>query len=1089
MADRGGSFDGMGNRALLSLFRSGKLQRKARVSQPDDPLEHEADVAAETGEARGLVASSVPPPNPFDTHQVLSGLEAGEPLHRDVQGLMESRFGEPFDDVRVHTGDRAAEAADSVQARAFTVGSNVVFGAGEFAPESTEGRRLLAHELTHVVQQRSPGGTPAPESTTEAEADRAAHDAESGGPVAVESGAHPGEIQRQPFPSSTVPGSRVKSRMVYVDEKPMASIVAAETMTKTGQHWDEAKKVYSVSVAVGGFFIDRHTHWKKADGADANAGDKTIVISGTDKNASVESITINGKGSGKQQPKQPKQQPPPKPPEPKDEPAQDQKDEKAAETKPSTGGDRVKKVEQKSNNDPKGALQDAEDLSPGELKTMGSGTRKNLLDAAAQAPRGSTGSQVTKDIITTTPDRDAGALSDALQADGGKLLEDLKSKTDPQTAAELDEAAKDLAARRIDATEPDPGKDIVELTPEMKKKADEIRALFKKMGKKRTYDLDEVRVDENWPIVKTGMEQKFQTELRNLDYDVRKWNEEHGDSASDIASGARDEANKAFEKMRSAKTERELYEGWKAATHALWRANQMMDAKRTLGRFESSVQSWNESQSGLAAIAAVPSHVLGGVSRDRPNEIAAETRTQVDAALAQLRDAKTREEKIEAATRLKQILADANFKLTGHKEEVEEGAERLIIGVEVVAATTVIILAPEVAIPGMLIGAGLGAAREGAQKIDDPNHKFSGRAVFDSAVVGTVLAPLAANSAVVAYVVLPGAGIYSASGEIQKGHFVTAGFDVVTSLAPVGIKATTGRGPALPSARSLRASTLVLVLEASSRGVENVPGLGGHSPTASIPRGPEVAWVLEAPGTSSRTPGGIILPGETSVSPDVTPGFEFGVPSPKPPAPTWATVQPGSFTPTYIPFTVNIAPPTQAATPEDAAFDQSFDATFSQTPVGTQGVFQTTQRLVRGNLGERLGTEALASMGHTVLMYKPSILGTNQGGIDMVTRHNGVLHFVDNKALTRSGNVSSVSALTTNFAQNLAQTRAEFAQIATDPARPPAERAIYQQAVNDIDSGNYVRVVTNANVSRDNQVPTGVTSNLTSQGIGFINVR
>ncbi len=83
------------------------------------------------------------------------------------------------------------------------------------------------------------------------------------------------------------------------------------------------------------------------------------------------------------------------------------------------------------------------------------------------------------------------------------------------------------------------------------------------------------------------------------------------------------------------------------------------------------------------------------------------------------------------------------------------------------------------------------------------------------------------------------------------------------------------------------------------------------------------------------------------------------------------------------------------AAPEEAAFDQSFAATFSPGPVGEQGPYQTTQRLARGNLGERLGTEALASMGHTVLMYKPSILGTNQGGIDMVTRYNGVLHLVE----------------------------------------------------------------------------------------------
>ena len=51
---------------------------------------------------------------------------------------------------------------------------------------------------------------------------------------------------------------------------------------------------------------------------------------------------------------------------------------------------------------------------------------------------------------------------------------------------------------------------------------------------------------------------------------------------------------------------------------------------------------------------------------------------------------------------------------------------------------------------------------------------------------------------------------------------------------------------------------------------------------------------------------------------------------------------------------------------------------------------------------------------------KPIILGTNQGGIDFVTIRNGVVHLVDNKALTRSGNVASVSSLTTNFPKNLA---------------------------------------------------------------------
>ena len=68
---------------------------------------------------------------------------------------MEARFGHDLSGVRVHHDRKAAKAARAVQARAFTVGRNVIFGPGEYAPGSQEGRRLLAHELAHVVQQRT----------------------------------------------------------------------------------------------------------------------------------------------------------------------------------------------------------------------------------------------------------------------------------------------------------------------------------------------------------------------------------------------------------------------------------------------------------------------------------------------------------------------------------------------------------------------------------------------------------------------------------------------------------------------------------------------------------------------------------------------------------------------------------------------------------------------------------------------------------------------------------------------------------------------------------------------------------------------
>jgi len=78
----------------------------------------------------------------------------GQPLEPAAKGLMESRLRHDFSSVRVHAGAEAARAARAVDARAYTLGQNIVFGHGEYVPGTAEGTRLLAHELTHVVQQR-----------------------------------------------------------------------------------------------------------------------------------------------------------------------------------------------------------------------------------------------------------------------------------------------------------------------------------------------------------------------------------------------------------------------------------------------------------------------------------------------------------------------------------------------------------------------------------------------------------------------------------------------------------------------------------------------------------------------------------------------------------------------------------------------------------------------------------------------------------------------------------------------------------------------------------------------------------------------
>ncbi|WP_158852236.1 eCIS core domain-containing protein [Saccharothrix deserti] len=79
----------------------------------------------------------------------------GTPLDPGVREDMESRFGQDFGDVRVHTDGAAHESAKSVNAQAYTVGSNIVFQRDKYDPTSDSGKHMLAHELTHVVQQRN----------------------------------------------------------------------------------------------------------------------------------------------------------------------------------------------------------------------------------------------------------------------------------------------------------------------------------------------------------------------------------------------------------------------------------------------------------------------------------------------------------------------------------------------------------------------------------------------------------------------------------------------------------------------------------------------------------------------------------------------------------------------------------------------------------------------------------------------------------------------------------------------------------------------------------------------------------------------
>lgn len=190
------------------------IQMKLTVNAPGDAYEREADRMAEdvsqmpeSGVQRACAGGCSGPPNDGsdedrkrmqtkrlgssgDGGQVIAPLSVqmtlrspGQPLDTQTRAFVEPRFGFDFSQVRIHTDGEAAQSARDVNAHAYTVGRDVVFAAGRFAPGTPQGQRLLAHELTHVVQQGHSNPsvlhvqrqTPKNAPDTDAGRDRAAH--------------------------------------------------------------------------------------------------------------------------------------------------------------------------------------------------------------------------------------------------------------------------------------------------------------------------------------------------------------------------------------------------------------------------------------------------------------------------------------------------------------------------------------------------------------------------------------------------------------------------------------------------------------------------------------------------------------------------------------------------------------------------------------------------------------------------------------------------------------------------------------------------------------------------------------------------
>jgi hypothetical protein len=249
--------------------------------------------AARTVDAPAVASDSV--------HDALG--RSGQPLPSDTRALMESRFGQDFSAVRVHTDASAHRSADAVNALAYTVGPHIAFGAGQYSPSTGSGQQLLAHELTHVVQQRgidpevqpsSLNGSALQDERMEHEAGHAAEEVVAGRHAPVAGSARTAALQRQDkdkksqpqAPKIVPPAEPSKAQKKMIDQARSAAAVRTQAAMF---------KARGVQGAVD-FQDARRLAQIKFDWADPNMDQVSEVLSGMGGGLITVDVKVAGAG-------------------------------------------------------------------------------------------------------------------------------------------------------------------------------------------------------------------------------------------------------------------------------------------------------------------------------------------------------------------------------------------------------------------------------------------------------------------------------------------------------------------------------------------------------------------------------------------------------------------------------------------------------------------------------------------------------------------------------------------------------------------------------------------------------------------------
>ena len=225
--------------AAVSVVPTGLLQRKCACGGSPG-VDGECAACRNKRLQRQPAGQADPASAPPIVHEVLR--TPGQPLDSATRAFMEPRFGHDFGQARVHTDARSAESAQAVGALAYTVGHHVVFAQGQYAPATVTGRQLVAHELTHVVQQRNDPSpldgdlmVNSPMDPAEQEADRVAVSAAGIG-VSQISGRVSRRLQKQPAEQGGVPCAldAYRAHVRTVDLQPVSFRSSAADPSPTG---------------------------------------------------------------------------------------------------------------------------------------------------------------------------------------------------------------------------------------------------------------------------------------------------------------------------------------------------------------------------------------------------------------------------------------------------------------------------------------------------------------------------------------------------------------------------------------------------------------------------------------------------------------------------------------------------------------------------------------------------------------------------------------------------------------------------------------------------------------------------------------